>query len=205
MKWNQTKNAPVIDIYQNNKICVLGCGSSLEQYDINYENYDVVVSFNRIYNNQKYLKHVNVIYNCLSYQDRNNFDKMISTLSQQKKLQYLIMCPWWLPKCVKVDTYRILCKYNFLNYVYSNDIVRNPAVIKTVNGIPLSGIAAIYHICTHNPKNIDIYGFDFYTSGYIENIKSYPNYFPSRNHDIESNKNFLNDLISKYQNINWYQ
>ena len=80
MKWNQTKKAPVIDAYTNKKICVLGCGSSLEQYDINYENYDIVVSFNRIYNNEKYLKYVNIIYNCLSYQDRDNFDKMISIL-----------------------------------------------------------------------------------------------------------------------------
>ena len=205
MRWNQTQKAPIINIYKNKKICVLGCGSSLEQYNIDYENYDVVVSFNRIYNNEKYLKHVNVIYNCLSYQDRDNFDKMISILVEQKQIQYLILCPNWLPKCIKVDIYRILCKHNFSKFFYSTDIVRNPAIVKGVKGIPLSGIAAIYHICTHDPQSIDIYGFDFYTSNYIENIKFYPNYFPSRHHNLQSNKKFLETLIIEYNNIIWHK
>lgn len=203
-KFNQVYTAPILDIYLNKRICLLGSGASLNKYDSNFNDYDVVVGINRIYRT-KYFSYLDVFYNCLSFQDWDNLEFMISCISQNSKIKETIFVPWRLNRAEKVLLYELCNLYN-INYIYTNTITRNIFVtIPEFKKTPLTGVAVLNHILMCSPSSIDLYGFDFYNCGYIENIDYYEDYDSNRFHDIESNTFFFSKLLSENPNIRWYQ
>jgi len=205
-KFKQFYEYPILDIYKNKKICLLGCGSSLEKYNINFNDYDLIVGLNRIYMT-KYFDNIDIFYNSLSFQDWKNIKNMIQILSTNNKLKQIIFSPWGLGKRKKRILYNILLKYNIQNYLYTNKIGRH-ITLKRIERIPITGMSVLYHILQCDSSSIDIYGFDFYQDPqniYIQNIKPIK-YKVNKYHNIGSNFDFFKTLLETHNNkIVWHQ
>jgi hypothetical protein len=186
------------DLYKNKKVCLLGGGHSSSAYNIDFDSYDLVVGINRIYKT-RYINNINVMYNALSKKDWVNVKDMLDLLIDQTKFIYLIACPWSKKRTYEINY--IIKEKNFCEnkkFLYCRNIVREAPVKKR----PLTGMAALYHILLSGAVGVDLYGFDFYTTGYLDHL---PKFNHDRCHDIDANKKFLQDLIVKYpEKINWF-
>jgi hypothetical protein len=185
------------DLYKNKKVCLMGGGDSISRFSIDFDSYDLVVGINRIYKTN-YIKHINILYHGLGIKDWKNIISMINIIQKYDNIQYLIACPWFKRR-TKVLEY-ILKEVNFSKkYVFCRKILRQCAVKKSR---PLTGLAVLNHIILSEAETIDIYGFDFYKSGYVGGIESFD---PRKHHDLDANKEFLQDLIVQYpERINWF-
>lgn len=205
-KFKQTFEYPILDLYKDKKICLLGCGSSLEKHNINFDDYDLVVGLNRIYMT-KYFNNIDIFYNSLSFQDWKNIRNMIQILSGNNKLKQIIFSPWGLGKRKKHILYNLLLEYNIKNYLYTNKIGRHK-ILKTIDKIPIIGMSVLYHILQCGSSSIHIYGFDFYqdiNNIYIQNIKPIK-YKINKYHNIGSNFDFFKTLLETHNDkIVWYQ
>jgi hypothetical protein len=186
------------DLYENKKVCLLGGGDSSSVYNIDFDSYDLVVGINRIYTT-RHATNISVMYNALSKKDWTNVRDMLDILSNQKKFIYLIACPWSKKRTYEINY--IIKEKKFCEnkkFLYCRNIVREAPVKKR----PLTGMAALYHILLSGATSIDLYGFDFYTNKYLDNL---PKFNHDRYHDIDANKKFLQDLIVEYpEKINWF-
>jgi hypothetical protein len=186
------------DLYENKKVCILGGGNSSSAYNIRFDSYDLVVGINRIYKT-RHINNISVMYNALSKKDWKNVKDMLYILSNQKKFIYLIGCPWFKKRTDEIND--IIKETNFCEnkkFLYCRNIVREVPVKKR----PLTGMAALYHILLSGAAAVDLYGFDFYTTGYLERL---PKFNHDQYHDLDANKEFLQDLIVEYPGkINWF-
>lgn len=187
------------DLYQNKKICLLGGGSSTTKFFIDFDSYDLVVGMNRVYKTN-YINHINVLYHGLGLRDWKNVYSMVDIINNCDNLQYFIACPWFKKRIKK--TKLILDSSNFFEnkkFICCRNVVRKCFVGKKR---PLTGVAILNHIILSGAEKIDVYGFDFYTSNYIGDLK---NFSPQKYHDLDANKEFLQNLILKHPNkINWF-
>lgn len=189
-------------LYLNKSICLLGCGSSLSKYDIDFSKYDVVAGINRIYQTD-YMQYINVLYYNLSSADRKNLDSLLYKKQTLAHFKYIVFCPWSSGPKRRANLEKKLQQYliDIDNHVYSKGIVRK---LKEINLRPLSGVAAVNHMLFSGAAKIDLFGFDFYGNNYIDMIQKIKMH--DKYHDIESNKQFLLELIQKNPNkINWQQ
>lgn len=193
---NRIKNIiPKLNLYKNKKICLLGCGLSLEKYKINFNDYDLVVGANRIYKTE-YCSHINVLYYNLSKKD--NCNDMLKHISLLNNIKYIVFCPWSSGPKRRMYLEQLLNVYKITNHLYCKFIVRG---LKGIKRRPLTGMAALNHIIYSGASEIDIYGFDFYEEMYINNLTKFDH---DKYHDIESNKNFFLNLMQQYPNqIKW--
>lgn len=189
-------------LYLNKSVCLLGCGSSLSKHDIDFSEYDVVAGINRIYQTN-YMQHINVLYYNLSSADNKNLDSMLYKKTQAHHFKYIVFCPWSSGPQRRESLQKKLQKYQIDtdSHVYSKGIVRK---LTQINRRPLTGVAAVNHILLSGASKIDVFGFDFYTNQYVNQLKRFNSH--NRYHDIESNKKFLLNLIEKHPNkIIWHQ
>jgi hypothetical protein len=185
------------DLYKNKKVCLMGSGDSISRFSIDFDSYDLVVGINRIYKTN-YINHINILYNGLGIKDWKNIVNMINLIKMSDNIEYLIACPWVKDRIRKLEN--MLKEVNFSkNYICCRNIVRKCPVKK---GRPLTGVSVLNHIILSDAETVDIYGFDFYKSGYVGGIKSFD---PRKHHDLNANKKFLQDLIVQYPGkINWF-
>jgi hypothetical protein len=187
------------NLYQDKKICLIGNGDSSTKYNINYDNYDLIVGINRIYQTSYWSK-INVIYYNLSQKDSHNIEYLFSLIKQSNNFKYLIFCPWCSGPGRRKKLEDLLNKYQINDHIYAKGIVRQ---IPEIKKRPLTGIAALNHILLSDPQLIDLYGFDFYQNSYINNLTRYIAH--DRHHNIDSNKKYLLKLLNNYpQKINCY-
>jgi hypothetical protein len=185
-------------LYDNKNICLLGNGESLEKHYIDFDKYDVVVGINRIYQT-KYWKNINVLYYNVSKKDANNLEYLLNLIMNSNNFKYIFFCPWSSGSKKRKTIENLINKYKIKNHIYSKEMARN---IKHIKKRPLTGIAALNHILLSEIKNIDLYGFDFYKTQYINNMQKFNQH--NKFHDLESNKSFLYKLINNYPNkIKW--
>ena len=187
------------DLYQNKRICLLGNASSLTNFNINFNNYDIVVGINRIYQT-KYIDNIHILYNALSKKDWNNTTIMTSILKSKPQFKCFIACPWGAKRTSQIKNILSQCNfYDTKQFLFCRNIVRQVEVPKR----PLTGIAALNHILLSGGNNVDLFGFDFYKTKYIDNL---PVFDHRKYHDIEANKEFLINTINNPNNkITWWQ
>jgi hypothetical protein len=195
------------NIYKNKKICIIANGSSVMNYNIDYSLYDITVGINRIYHTPIFDK-INILYSVLGIKDWHNIENMMQILSKKNNFDYLIACPWYLKYNQKLLLYQLIKNYGLKNkFLYSNDIVRGITNKGRHNGSfkkrPLSGIAALNHILSFRPKEISIFGYDFYEKENVYNLPQYDR-MTAKNHDLEENRIYLEKLICE-NNITWHK
>jgi len=187
------------DLYKDKKICLIGNGSSLESKNIDFNKYDVTVGINRIYQTN-YINSINVLYTSLSRVDWHNVYGMVNKLKLTPIFQLLIACPWSKTRTKNIEY--IVQQQGFCDtkkFIYCRNIVRGVKINKR----PLTGVAALNHIMLSDAESVDVYGFDFYTKNYVNNLQKYNH---SALHDISSNKEFFINLQQKYlDKIIWHK
>lgn len=186
----------IIDFFCNKKVCILGNGSSLEKHKINYVDFDTIVGINRIYDTT-FFENVDVLYHNCSLHDPLN-DEKISFFNNSKKLKVLILIPGIINSLVINQIRDIKKKYSnsvkFRIYV-ENYILKK--VKKFFQGRPLTGMTVVSHVIESGPTSVDLYGFDFYENGYVENLPKKGCY----GHDVDENKNYINKLCLEHSNL----
>lgn len=188
------------DIYKDKNICLLGNGESITKYNIDFNKYDLVVGINRIYLT-KYYKDINVLYYNMSKKDNYNLDYLLSSIKNSSNIKYLILCPWCSGPKKRLYLENLINKYGIKNHIYSKSIVRK---IPQIQKRPLTGIAALNHILLCGIKSIDIYGFDFYQTKYVDKLQYYSGH--EKYHDIGSNFDFFKTLLETHNDkIVWHQ
>jgi len=195
------------NIYLNKKVCLLGNGPSIKNYDIQYQSYDLVVGINRIY--KTYLKDkIHILYYNLSTCDWEDLSKLLLFLSNKIDFKLIVFNPWYLSVEKKQYLYDMLKFYNLKNkFIYSSNIVRSLRLgNKTSKATrPLSGNAALNHIIRSKASSVDIYGFDFYNDSnnkYFDDLKFFNH---NRYHDIPQNKDWLERTVADHRFITWYK
>jgi len=194
-------------IYNDKKICIIANGSSTINYNIDYDSYDIVVGINRIYHTPIFDK-INVLYSVLGIKDWHNIEYMIELLYAKNNFHYLVACPWYLKYDKKLLLYQLIKNYNLKNkFLYSNSVVRDLTNKGGHTGSfkkrPLSGIAVLNHILSFRPKEISIFGYDFYEKENVYNLPQYDR-MTAKNHDIEENRIYLEKLVCE-NNITWHK
>lgn len=200
LRLKQAFKYPILDIYKDKKICLLGCGSSLEKYNINFDNYDLVVGINRIHLTE-YWPYINILYYNLSKKDEFNLPHLLNRIQNSKHMKHLFFCPWSSSRQKKLKLRTLIRKYNIVNHTYCKTIVKQ---IPNIKKRPLTGVAALNHILLCTTKTIDIYGFDFYQNNYINKLQYYSAH--EKYHDIGSNFDFFKTLLETHNDkIVWHQ
>jgi len=189
---------------QNKNICLLANGSSVEKHSINFKNYDHVIGINRIYKT-KYFPFINTIYS------NGFFDNDINhnPLEQQLKLyqsnisnienfiilpiNYVTFQQQFLQQ-VEIAISNLDSIYTYIDMYYALNVSKKYIPTARHNSDRLlSGIVCLLHILENKPRNIDIYGFDFYSQGSIDQIE----YAPCYGHDLSKSKNVLDHIVEK--------
>lgn len=190
----ETFNTNPLKIFKDKKVCLIGSGEISQ--DIIYKNYDIIVGINQIYKTS-FFENIDVLFHAASMYDPEFIHKM-NKISESKKIIII-------PRILKSNIDRINI---ILNNISNNDNISTldiSHIEKKIKTNPLAGISSLYHIIKGDPKSIDIYGFNFYTTGYTLGMKIYDNH-PNKNekvHDLEKNKDFFIKLVSENNNIKW--
>lgn len=192
-------------LIRDKKICLIACGSSAEKFtDAKY--YDVVVGVNRIYQIQSIAKELDILYhNCSVWDLLGNFATDLFAFNKN-------MIILGVPEKKEDHPSFIKCKITesrFPEKILILDNLRSDLKKKYKTDI-FSGTLALIHLLQFNPSSIDIYGIDFYDSGYCYNLKHISRtditqkmYNPYE-HNIETNKELFYNIVSSHScKINW--
>lgn len=186
------------EMYKEKKVCLLGCGKSIEKYNIDFSSYDIVVGINRIYQTS-FIDKINILYNGFGDGDRHNARFMLDLLKTKNNFISLILLrneeDYNLIKLIEETKFLDHKSFSYLPGLLNIKYVRRP----------LTGIVALNHILKCDVGLVDIFGFDFYVNGYIEGLKeAHPKKITAQWHDLSKNKNFLKNLIKIYpEKIIW--
>ena len=182
-------------IYGGRKICLLGSGRSVEDYDIDYDYYDIIIGLNQVYKT-KYINIIDIMYHGISVDDVD----FLNEVNNIREKVELVLLPKPLNKQIK-KLKALLSEYN---YYYNIDIHEEAYV--NVKSNPLMGLMVLTELSNSGTHSIDIYGFDFYETPYIEGaveLRNHPKYHVT-NHDIKANKEYFLDILSNKDNITWF-
>jgi hypothetical protein len=184
-------------IYENKKIILIGNGSSIFKYNIDFEKYDLCIGINRIYQSHLF-KNINILYNGFGVKDWHNMKYLIQQLSIKNNLYGIIASTWRLSYNKKILLHKLIKEYKLIDkFMYSTNIVRKLSNKGGHSGPmkkrPLTGIAVLNHILENNAQHIDIYGYDFYKSPNINNLIHYKDQ-TEKYHDLIENEIFFNKL-----------
>lgn len=189
------------NIYSGKKVCLIAPGKSLDKHQIEFDKYEIVVGINRLYKTS-FVNKINILYHHSILQNKSvsvaDIEYMITILKNEKNFLKLICCPFLNKKNKVVDILSLAKKNNFYNYSFCPEIAKID-----IKPIPLTGMVAINHIISSGASFVDMFGFDFYSDGYIENLKDF-HLMHKKYHNIESNKKFLQNLIERNpEKISW--
>jgi hypothetical protein len=196
-------------LYCNKKIILIGNGPSVLKYNIDFTKYDTSVGMNRVYLTPMF-DNINVLYHSLSCKDWKNLEFLFNTLLYKKNFYGLIGSIWFMKEAKRVILKELITKYNLdEKFIYSKNISKKMCNsnyhLGPMKKRPLTGIAALNNIIEYCPKQIDIYGYDFYQN--FQNIYGLRFYKRQTNliHDLEENKIIFNKLIeSTNGKINYF-
>lgn len=201
LKENRKKIILLDEFYKDKKVCIIGCGDSINNFEIDFLSYDVVVGINRIYLT-KYAPYVNIYYNSMSSKEYKNFPYMLEKISGSLNFQHFYCAPWSSGPKTRKFMASLFYFANVENYTYNKRLARE--VGRRVLKRPLTGMSALYHVLLSQPEKVDLYGYDFYNEQYIDNkIKRYNGH--NRLHDLNSNQELLVSLIQEHgeDKIRW--
>lgn len=201
------------EFYESKKICILGTGESLKKYSIEYDKYDLIVGINRIYKTT-YFQYVNILYSCVSVKDWADFYTLYSNMREYVHLKGIVCCPFLKGANKKAMLEQADNKKRKDQYtLYCPEIVHEISRKKQhlyqskqreliVKSRPLTGIAALHHVCISGAKEVDLFGFDFYreSNKYIEGLR----FYGTQSHSVSDNMKFFFLLKKKYK-INWHK
>jgi hypothetical protein len=184
-------------IYKEKSVCLLGCGSSLDDKRIDFKKYDKIVGINRIYKT-RYLYHLDILYDSAHYK-HDPLNEIKVNILNKSKLEYYFLTPG-IKSFEKLKMQKkLLDKIKIKNSLYKNrhDMKINGKKI-------LAGLYVLNIIMTGEPKEIEIYGFDFYEKGYTSSL-SYAHNIETikKMHDINEEKKYFEELIKKNNLIKW--
>jgi hypothetical protein len=189
----------LINLFKNKKICLLGNGSSIYKYNIDFRSYDEVIGFNRIHKTP-YFNNITILCHGCGIVDRQNVNSIFFRATNMNNIKHLIFCP--TRSTQKNNIINLANKYNLTKKtIFSTKFIRNKKLYNSIGEKhPLTGIAMLYWIVKFLPTKIDIYGFDFYSKPSLENIKDYTRR-TNKFHSIEKNKKFFEKLKTNNLNI----
>lgn len=184
-------------IYLNKKVCIIGCGSSVDSKKINFSEYEIIVGINRIYQT-KYFNYINILYDSAHY----IFDPVNTTkvkILNESKLNYYFLIPG-----IK-SLYRIKIQMAIFEKIkIKKHIYKERHDIKVDGKKLLSGLFTLNTILKGKPLSIDIYGFDFYENNYIQNLEyKHDIKIINEMHNLEKEKKYLETIIEKNKIVNW--
>ena len=182
------------ELYLDKSVCLLGSGGSIENYDIDFDSYDLVIGLNQIYKTN-YIKKINIIYHGISVNDQE-FLSFVDNINNE--IMVIIA-----PRKMKSTLRRLndLIEKNKVGF----NLCLHEKTFELVGNNPLMGVMVINELVNSGVKNVDVYGFDFYTQPYISGAKELKNH-PNNDkniHDLEINKNFFINLIENNKNVIW--
>lgn len=211
--WQQTNTIPDSHkFYTDKKLCIIGCGHSTDSYHIRYDNYDYIVSMNRIFLT-KYWSKIDIYYNSMGRESWNMFPELAKILSENQNLKQIFFSTHGCSKKAKQFMAQNIYKNDLKNWMYTCAINKQLGRQYSFEKYPLTGNCILFHILHFYPKSIDLFGYDFYNGKiYVEGIPE-PNIprpemmsLQSKFHQIEENLNFLEQKISEYPTIiNWHK
>jgi len=197
----ETKMVTLDRFYKQKKVCLLGNGGSIEKYDIDFEQYDVVIGINRIWRT-KFAPYINIYYNSMSSTEKKNVLEMFLAVQKNENFQFFVCCPFSSGPKTRKELSAKIGLSELDRHMYIKVIARHLGSL--INKRPLTGICALYHCLLSDPQKIDVYGFDFYANKYVENLKKYKQH--DRLHDIDANLEFFSDCIVKHPSkIEWFK
>jgi hypothetical protein len=173
------------ELYLDKRVCALACGGSIDTHQIDFDYYDTVVGINRLYKT-KYLPHLHVLYDAAHYVfDPVNKNKVDAINASNLKLW--IITPGIITYNDMDKTPLQQCR---IPHFISQDRFYAPPVRITL------GIYVLKDILKERPKSLDIFGFDFYTQGYADQL---PQMDPTEKIDdlynLERQKGFLEEML----------
>lgn len=194
-------NDNYLEFIKDKKICLVGSGASAERYDINFKSYDHVVGINRIYKT-KYFPFINTIYsNGFFDNDMNHspLDEQLLLYEESDNIFNFFILPinHVFYSGVYANSVKLLrnsFSFNiFCDIMYALNTCQKyiPNATNIKNRL-YTGTIVLHHLLEHQPKSIDIYGFDFYSEGNISGIEQAPSY----GHNQQKNKETFHKLLT---------
>lgn len=184
-------------IYENKKVCLLGCGGSLDKKEIDFQKYDKVVGINRIYKT-KYFEKLNILYDSAHYK----FDPLTNikiNILNNSSLDYYFLTPGVKSQKKLKFQKNLIEKIKVKKFLYNNRPEMRVAGKKI-----LAGLFVLNLILKGLPKKIDLYGFDFYEENYTDGLDYVHELSIIKTmHTLEDEKKYLQNLIKQNSCIEW--
>jgi hypothetical protein len=175
-------------------VCLLCCGQSLEEQNIDFSVYDTCVGTNRLYKCPQYFEHVDIYFDGCHERYDPLTDKKIQFLNAYSRLKFVVFLPG-------KPGLRQLRQHLNTGAVK----LKAPSVVKNVSRRLVKrmslGVEAICAILRCKPKKLDIFGLDYYVTPYIKDLEHddvYDDFFrPGRNFFYE--QLFCCRLLREYE------
>jgi len=185
------------EIYKNKKVCLIGCGGSLENREIEFNKYDYVVGINRIYKT-KYFKNINILYDSAHHQFDPITNNKIRIINESNLIYYFLT-----PGAKSLEKLRFQ-EFMLKKIKVSTKTYKNRPEVKVSGKKILAGLFALNIIIGGEPFLVDIYGFDFYKKNYTSGLDfKHELNLINKMHDLAAEEDYLNNIIDKNKYINW--
>jgi hypothetical protein len=193
---------------ENQKICLFASGSSVLNYNINFEEYDSVISLNRCYLTPE-IKYVDILFHNSSGKDVGQFCNPKSQKVFKENKMKIVFTPGY----DMAPNYHGLVKKHpdkfFVNKKLQPNAVNffmKEGLLKT--GRLLTGVSILWYLTDeYDIKQLDLYGFDFFQNDldlyYNKNIID--RRMSTDSHNIPQNKKAFEWIVNKYPYINHYK
>lgn len=156
-------------LIKDKKVIIVGPAGYLEGKNLGeyIDSFDVVVKINYALLNTNYKdygKRTDVLYNYLCEDPHGNVDVLSKELNDkvlEKKPKFIITT---FAKPMMLQRYKYMLKNRIKHILLEREFF--DSVGKEVINAPNTGIVAIKHLLSLEPKSLNVVGFDFYEGGY---------------------------------------
>jgi hypothetical protein len=190
----QISNYDPTNIYLGKSVLLIGNGKISKKLHAQKKNYDLVVGINQIYNSTNY-KYVDIHYHALSKHDT----EFLENYEEITKDKTVILKP--KPFKVQIELVKkIIAEQSEVQLFNFDDKGLQEKI-----GNPLSGIWVLQDILDGQPRNIDIVGYDFYSTT-NKDYKILPNNpkIDEDVHNLEKNKEYFDEILRVNEHITYY-
>ena len=150
------------------KVCLLCCGSSLNNKEVDYKSYDLVCGTNRIYKTS-YAQYIDVLFDGSHYQFDTLDDHKISILNANDKLKFIVFtCNSSNHRIIQENSHKLKKKFMLKD---RDNLVEGTITNETNLSKKSIGTEAFLTIIRHSPSLLDVFGLDFHKSAYINELQ----------------------------------
>lgn len=189
------------NLYKDKKVCILCCGESIDKHKIDFDKYDFVIGLNRLYKT-KYIDKINVLYDSCHYiHDFISLEKI--KILNESNIKYYFLIPGKISKQKIIDNMKLIQSNLKIPFKVIDERDKHAIGDRKI----LAGVFVLKKVLGEKPKSIDLYGYDFYSSKYVEGItykhaKEQINYM----HDLKLEKLYFLKIIKNPEvEINYFQ